>query len=111
MVEGRKLGPGRFGSLADARDFSRSFIEDCNHHHRHGGIGYHSPASVQFGGPRLRGGSPTHQIRAPLLQERAEALGPVLCPRDLTAEPQIDLLRTLQRQVGTEVEGLLSRLH
>jgi len=41
--------PGRFGSLADARAFADTFFEHYNHHHRHSGIGYHTPASVHFG--------------------------------------------------------------
>lgn len=41
--------PGRFGSVADARAFMGSFLETYNHHHRHSGIGYHTPASVHFG--------------------------------------------------------------
>lgn len=41
--------PGRFGSLADARAFVGPFIDFYNHHHRYSGIGYHTPASVNFG--------------------------------------------------------------
>jgi putative transposase len=41
--------PGSFGSLADARAFADLFFEHYNHHHRHSGIGYHTPASVHFG--------------------------------------------------------------
>ncbi len=33
----------------DARAFADAFFEDYNHHHRHSGIGYHTPASVHFG--------------------------------------------------------------
>ena len=41
--------PERFGSLADARSFCAGFFEHYNHHHRHSGIGLHTPASVHFG--------------------------------------------------------------
>ena len=41
--------PERFGSLEDARAFSDTFFERYNHHHRHSGIGLHTPASVHFG--------------------------------------------------------------
>ena len=41
--------PGRFGSLADARRFCATYFERYNHHHRHSGIGLHTPASVHFG--------------------------------------------------------------
>jgi putative transposase len=41
--------PGRFGSIADARAFCDSFFEYYNHHHRHSGIGLHTPASVHYG--------------------------------------------------------------
>ncbi len=41
--------PERFGSLADARHFCAGFFEHYNHHHRHSGIGLHTPASVHFG--------------------------------------------------------------
>lgn len=41
--------PGRFGCIADAREFAGPFIDHYNHHHRHSGIGYHTPASVHFG--------------------------------------------------------------
>ena len=41
--------PGRFGSLQHARAFADDFFAAYNHHHRHSGIGYHTPASVHFG--------------------------------------------------------------
>jgi putative transposase len=48
--------PGRFGSLQDARAFCKEFFTYYNHHHRHSGIGLHTPASVHDG--------TAHQIRA-----------------------------------------------
>jgi putative transposase len=41
--------PGRFGSLETARVFCGGFFEYYNHHHRHSGIGLHTPADVHFG--------------------------------------------------------------
>ncbi|MDH6580543.1 transposase InsO family protein [Kitasatospora sp. MAP5-34] len=41
--------PGKFKSLADARDWCDSFFSYYNHEHRHSGIGLHTPASVHFG--------------------------------------------------------------
>lgn len=41
--------PERFGCLEDARGFADRFFERYNHHHRHSGIGLHTPASVHFG--------------------------------------------------------------
>lgn len=41
--------PDRFGSLADARDFMDRFVQAYNGHHRHSGIGFHTPADVHFG--------------------------------------------------------------
>lgn len=41
--------PVRFGSLQHARAFADDFFTAYNHHHRHSGIGYHTPASVHFG--------------------------------------------------------------
>ncbi len=41
--------PERFGSLADARGFCATYFEHYNHHHRHSGIGLHTPASVHVG--------------------------------------------------------------
>jgi putative transposase len=41
--------PERFGSLQHARVFADEFFAAYNHHHRHSGIGYHTPASVHFG--------------------------------------------------------------
>jgi putative transposase len=41
--------PARFGSIADARAFCETFFEYYNHHHRHSGIGLHTPASVHYG--------------------------------------------------------------
>ena len=38
--------PDRFASLAHARTFVDEFFDHYNHHHRHSGIGYHTPASV-----------------------------------------------------------------
>lgn len=41
--------PDRFGSIVDARAFSRRFFQYYNHEHRHSGIGLHTPASVHDG--------------------------------------------------------------
>jgi putative transposase len=41
--------PDQFGSLTDARSFCATFFERYNHHHRHSGIGLHTPASVHYG--------------------------------------------------------------
>jgi putative transposase len=41
--------PERFISLAHARTFVDAFFAYYNHQHRHSGIGYHTPASVQHG--------------------------------------------------------------
>ena len=41
--------PERFTSLAHARHFVDEFFHDYNHHHRHSGIGLHTPASVHYG--------------------------------------------------------------
>ena len=41
--------PGSFGSIQDARAFVGPFLDTYNHHHRHSGIGYHTPASVHLG--------------------------------------------------------------
>jgi putative transposase len=41
--------PERFGSLADAQQFMDSFVDGYNHHHRHTGIGLHTPADVHYG--------------------------------------------------------------
>ena len=38
--------PDRFENLAQARQFCAAFFDYYNHHHRHSGIGYHTPASV-----------------------------------------------------------------
>jgi hypothetical protein len=38
-----------FGSLHDARQFMATFVHYYNHHHRHSGIGLHTPASVHDG--------------------------------------------------------------
>lgn len=41
--------PERFGSLQDARAFCARFFEWYNHHHRHSGIGWMTPADVHHG--------------------------------------------------------------
>src|SRR3546814_4406884 len=41
--------PKRFTSLNHARAFCDSFFEHYNHHHRHSGIGLHTPADVHYG--------------------------------------------------------------
>ena len=41
--------PARFGSIQDARIFCDTFFDYYNHHHRHSGIGLHTPASVHYG--------------------------------------------------------------
>ena len=41
--------PGRFGSRQDAIAFCQKFFTHYNEHHRHSGIGLHTPASVHYG--------------------------------------------------------------
>jgi putative transposase len=41
--------PDRFASLAHARQFMDEFVHAYNHHHRHTGIGMHTPADVHYG--------------------------------------------------------------
>lgn len=41
--------PERFSSLAAAREFMDEFVHAYNHHHRHTGIGLHTPADVHYG--------------------------------------------------------------
>ena len=41
--------PDRFGSLADAQQYMNAFVDGYNHHHRHTGIGLHTPADVHYG--------------------------------------------------------------
>ncbi|MGI8697494.1 MAG: transposase, partial [Mycobacteriales bacterium] len=41
--------PARFGSIEDARVFCHKFFTWYNHHHRHSGIGLHTPADVHHG--------------------------------------------------------------
>jgi putative transposase len=41
--------PDRFGCLADAQQFMDAFVDGYNHHHRHTGIGLHTPADVHYG--------------------------------------------------------------
>jgi putative transposase len=41
--------PKRFTSIDHARVFCDRFFEHYNHHHRHSGIGLHTPADVHHG--------------------------------------------------------------
>jgi putative transposase len=41
--------PDRFGSIQDARVFSRGFFDWYNNAHRHSGIGLHTPHNVHYG--------------------------------------------------------------
>ena len=41
--------PKRFADIASGRTFLNVFFEHYNHHHRHSGIGLHTPADVHFG--------------------------------------------------------------
>ena len=41
--------PESFSSLQAARQFMSDFVDHYNHHHRHGGIGLHTPADVHYG--------------------------------------------------------------
>lgn len=41
--------PERFAFLGDARAFMSGFVEWCNHHLQHSGIGFHTPANIHFG--------------------------------------------------------------
>ncbi len=54
--------PDRFASITEARRFCEAFFTYYNNHHRHSGIGLHTPATVHDG--------TAHQIRA----ERATVL-------------------------------------
>lgn len=56
--------PARFTSLAHARAFTDAFFEHYNHHHRHSGIGYHTPATVQAARSRSVGLAPRSGGRA-----------------------------------------------
>jgi len=40
--------PERFTSLQAARQFVGDFVDYYNHHHRHSGIGLHTPADVHY---------------------------------------------------------------
>lgn len=41
--------PDRFTDLSHAREFLGEFVHAYNHHHRHTGIGMHTPADVHYG--------------------------------------------------------------
>jgi hypothetical protein len=41
--------PERFSSLQAARQFMSDFVDFYNHHHRHAGVGLHTPADVHYG--------------------------------------------------------------
>jgi putative transposase len=41
--------PDRFTNLGAARTFMSDFVDYYNHHHRHTGIGLHTPADVHYG--------------------------------------------------------------
>src|SRR5664280_376348 len=41
--------PERFSSLQAAREFMSEFVDFYNHHHRHLGIGLHTPGDVHYG--------------------------------------------------------------
>lgn len=43
------LFPDRFDDLGHARRFMDEFVNAYNHHHRHTGIGMHTPADVHYG--------------------------------------------------------------
>ncbi len=45
--------PARFGSVEDGRGFCQRFFPWYNHHHRHSGIGFHTPADVHYGRAQL----------------------------------------------------------
>jgi len=47
--------PPRFASTAECRAFVDEFFKHYNHHHRHSGIGLHTPADVHHGlAPQIR---------------------------------------------------------
>lgn len=45
--------PTRFASIGHARTFVDDFFDHYNHHHRHSGIGLHTPADVHHGRAHL----------------------------------------------------------
>lgn len=56
--------PERFGSIQDARSFCRQISPWYNEEHRHSGIGYYTPATINFGRAH-----DYYQIRAHALDE------------------------------------------
>lgn len=52
VIKTLKYGSGfldRFESLSDARAFVDGFTQNYNHHHRHTGLGLHTPADIHYG--------------------------------------------------------------
>jgi putative transposase len=41
--------PDRFDNIEHARSWTKQFLHDYTHHHRHSGLGYYTPASVHDG--------------------------------------------------------------
>lgn len=75
--------PDQFVTLADARTFMGEFVDAYNHHHRHTGIGLHTPADVHYGLADT-----VDQTRDQAL-EIARALHPERFGRRATSRPKI----------------------
>jgi putative transposase len=56
--------PDRFGSVADARAFCQPFFAWYNTAHRHGGIGWLTPAMVHYGQVAAVGAARRHVLTA-----------------------------------------------
>ena len=87
--------PDNFTDLAEARDFIETFFDYYNHHHRHSGIGLHTPASVHDGTWRT-----IHQDRQVVL-DAAYTAHPERFPRGRPRAPELPSRAWINRPPST----------
>jgi len=87
--------PDTFTDLEDAREFIDTFFDYYNNHHRHSGIGLHTPASVHNGTWRT-----THQARQAVLDD-AYTAHPERFPRGRPRAPELPSRAWINRPPST----------
>ena len=97
--------PDRFGSLEDARAFSRAFFPWYNTEHRHSGIGLLTPHDVHHGL------APARVIQRATTLTAAYAAHPERFPRGIPTPPEVPTAVWINKPPSLPSEGVEGILH
>ena len=75
--------PERFHCLSAARTFMSEFVDYYNHHHRHTGIGLHTPADVHYGHAKTTQSRRIQTLTAARAQHPTRFTTPTIIPKIL----------------------------